>query len=674
MAIEKVSLVNIEGHLRKINKTLMKCCESGCFHINPPPDTSRSELSAKIMKDKGVYDRMIKRAKSLADMLGVELDENVSYDDIDYSVSIDFKNYLDEIDDKQKKLTEEKLTLNSSLRTKNAIYENLSQLSGFDADFAELLACRYVKSRFGRLPNGSIKKLSFYGDKTFFFYPFEQEKNFTWCLYITSSAEANGVDYLFNNLGFERTKLPDYLKGNSEEATKKLLEQMEADSKRITEIDKELAAIAEKEKVKLSKVYAKLRFLGNSYELRTNVTVIDSRFHFSGYIPKKEEQRFAALIESVGDVSVTFREPSNDDAAPVRLKNNWLFRPFEMFVKMYGLPAANSLDPTPIVGITYMFLYGMMFGDLGQGICMMLLGLLLTKFTKAGIAPIITRIGFASALFGIVYGSVFGDEEIIKPFFHVPQIYELFGYTSPPKDLFTASMMILIPALIVGIILIIITMIINICVSLKMKDYESGIFGGSGICGLVLYASIIAGVGLNFVFHIDVMNTAYVLGLIVLPLVLIFFKEPILHAVASKGAKTPKTAKGDIDTGLKARLEAMEPSAKKEKVSVGMFIIEGVIDLFDICLTYVTNTMSYLRIGGFVLSHAGLMLVFSIIAGMFDGVGSIIVLVIGNIFVTGFEGFIVGIQVLRLEFYELFSRYFKSGGIPFKSVSINSKA
>lgn len=673
MAIEKVSLVYIEGHLRKINKTLMKCCESGCFHINPPPDTSRSELSAKTMKDKGVYDRMTKRAKSLADMLGVELDENVSYDDIDYSVSVDFKNYLDGIDGAQKKLTEEKLALNSSLRTKNAIYQNLSQLSGFDADFAELLACRYVKSRFGRIPNGSIKKLSFYGDKTFFFYPFEQEKNYTWCLYITSSVEADSIDYLFNELGFERTKLPDYLKGNSEEATKKLLEQMEADSKRISEIDKELSAVAEKEKVKLSKVYAKLRFLSNTYELRTYVTVIGTKFHLSGYIPKKEEQRFRELIGTVGDVSVTYREPSEDDAAPVRLKNNRLFRPFEMFVKMYGLPAANSLDPTPIVGVTYMLLYGMMFGDLGQGICMMLLGLLLTKLTKAGIAPIITRIGFASALFGILYGSVFGSEEIITPFFHVPQIYELFGYTSPPKDLFTASMMILIPALIVGVILIIFTMIVNICVSLKMHDLNSGIFGASGICSLVLYTSIIAGVGLNIVFGIDIMNIAYVLGLIVLPLLLMFFKEPILHAIESGGAKPAKSG-GNIDTGLKARLDAMAPAGKKEKVSVGMFIIEGVIDLFDVALTYITNTMSYLRIGGFVLSHAGLMLVFSIIADMVGGAGSIIVLVLGNIFVTGFEGFIVGIQVLRLEFYELFSRYFKSGGIPFKSVSIDKKA
>ena len=82
--------------------------------------------------------------------------------------------------------------------------------------------------------------------------------------------------------------------------------------------------------------------------------------------------------------------------------------------------------------------------------------------------------------------------------------------------------------------------------------------------------------------------------------------------------------------------------------------------------------MSYLRIGGFVLSHAGLMLVFDVVANMAgEGVGKIIILVIGNLFVTGFEGLLVGIQVLRLEFYELFSRFFKGGGKPFNPVTIN---
>lgn len=676
MAIEKVTLVYIEGNLRKINKTLIKCCESGCFHINPPPDTSGSEVAAKNLKDKGVFDRLIKRTRSLADSLGVKLDKNASYDDIDYSVSVDFKNYLDEIDRMQKELSEEKMKLNSSLRSENAIYNNLSQLSGFDADFAELLACKYVKSRFGRLPNGSIKKLSFYGDKTFFLYPFNQEKNYTWCLYITSKTEANSIDYLFNNLGFERTMLPDYLKGSSEEAISKLLAQMESENKRITEIDAELGKIADREGAKLSKVYAKLVAIGNSYELRSNVTVFDGRFHFSGYIPASEQKRFTGLMESVGDVSVTYRDASPDEPAPVRLKNNWLFRPFEMFVKMYGLPSANGIDPTPIVAITYMLLYGMMFGDVGQGLCIMILGIILTKCTKAGLAPIIARIGFSSTIFGFLYGSVFGNEELLSDFavFHIKPIWSLM-YTEMPHDVFQASNLFLIMALLVGICLILMTMIINIVVSLRMRDYESGIFGASGICGFVLYASLVAGLGCSFALGIDIMNTAYVLFLVVLPLALIFFKEPLLELMASKGIKSEKTAKngGNIDTGLKARLDAMNENKGSEKKSVGMFIIEGIIDLFETCLTYITNTMSYLRIGGFVLSHAGLMMVFSIIAGMFDGVGNIIVLVIGNIFVTGFEGFIVGIQVLRLEFYELFSRFFKGGGIPFKSVSISSR-
>ena len=173
------------------------------------------------------------------------------------------------------------------------------------------------------------------------------------------------------------------------------------------------------------------------------------------------------------------------------------------------------------------------------------------------------------------------------------------------------------------------------------------------------------------------MNTAYTVCLIVLPLALMFLKEPLIGLMENKGMKNVKRTKngGNIDTGLKAKLAGMSGDTDGEKKkTIGNIIIEGVIDLFETCLTYITNTMSFLRIGGFVLSHAGLMLVFSIIAEKFDGAGSVIVMIFGNIFVTGFEGFIVGIQVLRLEFYELFSRFYKGGGIPFKSVSIGSKA
>ena len=676
MAIEKVTLVYVEGALRKVNKTLIKCCESGCFHMNPTNERAGTVKGAKNLKDKGVYERMIKRCRVLADTLGIALSEDVPYDDIEYNVSVDFKDYLDKLDVTLEALSEEKIKMNSRLHSDGAIYHNLLQFEGFDADFAELFACKYIKVRFGRIPKDSIAKLSFYKEKTFFFFPFEEEENYIWCLYLASVAEAGGIDYLFNSLGFERTKLPDFLKGNSKEAALDLVARMEDENRRITAIDKTIEVVAKREREKLSKVYAKLVALNNSYELRENVTVVDKRFQFTGYVPAKQAEEFRRLIEEVGDVTVTVRSASSEQNAPVKLKNNRLFRPFEMFVRMYGLPAANGIDPTPIVAITYMLLYGMMFGDVGQGILIMMIGMFLTLRTKAGLAPIITRIGFSSAVFGVIYGSVFGSEEIIKPFFHIPQIYEFMGYTEPPKDIFGVSTMLLIAALAVGIVLILFAMITNIIVSFKMHDLESALFGASGVFGFIFYGSLVAGLGAKFALGTDIMNTFYIIFLVVLPLAAIFFKEPLLELLgAEKRGDRKQSGEGgmaNIDTGLKARLNSLSPEQGKKKKSVGNFIIEGVIELFETCLTYITNTMSFLRIGGFVLSHAGLMLVFSIIANMFEGVGSIIVLVFGNIFVTGFEGFIVGIQVLRLEFYELFSRFFKSGGTEFKPVSIKS--
>ncbi|WRK52363.1 V-type ATPase 116kDa subunit family protein [Coprobacillaceae bacterium CR2/5/TPMF4] len=142
--------------------------------------------------------------------------------------------------------------------------------------------------------------------------------------------------------------------------------------------------------------------------------------------------------------------------------------------------------------------------------------------------------------------------------------------------------------------------------------------------------------GLGFV------NIFYVLILIVVPLLLIFLKEPLIRKFEEN--------------------EEMFPNG------FGAFFVEGFFELFEVVLSFITNTMSFLRVGGFVLSHAGMMLVVYTLAGMVGGVGEYIVIVIGNVFVMCLEGLIVGIQVLRLEFYEMFSRYYEGNGIPFRTI------
>ena len=81
--------------------------------------------------------------------------------------------------------------------------------------------------------------------------------------------------------------------------------------------------------------------------------------------------------------------------------------------------------------------------------------------------------------------------------------------------------------------------------------------------------------------------------------------------------------------------------------------------------------MSFLRVGGFVLSHAGMMAVVMALGEMFSGAGNVAVLVVGNVFVMCLEGLIVGIQVLRLEFYEIFSRFYSGDGKPYEPAAIS---
>ena len=133
---------------------------------------------------------------------------------------------------------------------------------------------------------------------------------------------------------------------------------------------------------------------------------------------------------------------------------------------------------------------------------------------------------------------------------------------------------------------------------------------------------------------------AILIIMFVLPLLVMFFKEP-LTAVLEK---------------------------KSEKISggVGMFITQGFFELFEVLLSYFSNTISFVRVGAFAVSHAAMMQVVLMLAGAETGAPSIPVIVLGNLFVCGMEGLIVGIQVLRLEYYELFSRFYKGSGREFK--------
>lgn len=779
MAIEKMALVRIEGALKRVNKTLIKCCESNCFHIIASKGGDRDTNSGfRSLKSKSPYASLVNRSKALADNLGIEM-KRVDYDDVNMNVTVDFTNYLDEIEGKFNHLFEQKEFLEESLKDHGAALMQVEKLSGFDTDFSEVFACKYIKLRFGRLPFDSLPKLDYYSDRNFIFYHFSDENGYAQILYLTPVSDAVEVDDIFNSLFFERIRLPDYFRGDADEAKAEMIRMVKEENTKLDAVKKEISELKHEIEEPFMKAVSKLIAIDQSYDLRQNVIAINNKFYMSGYVPKRRLKEFIASIESVQDVTAKERplDSEPNSSPPVLLRNNWFVRPFEMFVKMYGLPNYNCFDPTPYVAITYMLIFGIMFGDLGQGLLIIALGVLLDKWRKVKLAPIMQRIGITSAIFGTLYGSVFGNEEIIRPFFKIPSVYQALGYSSAPEDIFQVSTILLIAAIGIGVILVLISMGMNVATNIrKPTRLAEAIISPNGIVGMIFYAAVMTGVALQMGLGITMFTTPYVVGLIIMPLALLFFKEPIvglserlsktgskkskeniLHsarayseavselaavnsstdmlnqliesrfinaqygvmeisaykkiessvsgkyifypfendeknvmgvfiapttefalieksfmALGFKKMKMPEHI-GDISKAQNLHLTDYIAEVKKEHKSIGNFIIEGIIELFESCLTYITNTMSFLRIGGFILSHAGMMLVVAVLAQK-AGDGAIIVQIIGNLFVIGMEGFLVGIQVLRLEFYEIFSRFYKGDGKPFSPVVANFNA
>lgn len=651
MAIERMSLISVEGGASQLDEALILCCESKCFQMTEPSVKGGSGGTNEQNPYSGSYEKL----KGIASSLGIK-PKLRDFSKVELNSPEDFAEWTDRLFNKVQKLRDEYDDMRSSIEELIRTDACIKHLSGLNVSFYDLFHLKYLALRIGRLPSESLQKLDYITNRCIQFVPFEKEPEYIWGLYITPKDYAEFADQLMDRLYFERIDLPDYLDDDPDTTDKQLTNIIADENALCDQLRKQLDKISEDRHDEILSVLSKLMLYSECFELRRMALVSEQRFSFSGYCPARQAKKLCSELEKIGGVqtvTVPMKPKSAPADVPVKLHNNVVFRPFEMFVKMYGLPSYNGFDPTPYVAVTYCLMFGIMFGDLGQGLMVSLLGLILSRFTKNGLAPIMTRIGLFSAAFGVLYGSVFGIETIITPFFHREDVWRFLGYTKQPENIFQVATTLLIAALGIGIVLIMLSMIFNTVLNFRKRNWGEALFSVNGVAGLVFYASLVAAAGGMFMFGMNLFNPAYIICLIVLPLVLIFFKHPLSNLVM----------------GVK----------HGEKTSVGNFIIENFIELFEAALSFLSNTMSYLRIGGFVLSHAGMMLVVAQLAGTNTPdaeitVGTVIIYIVGNLIVMGIEGLLVGIQVLRLEFYEIFNRFYDGSGKSFRPVEIDFNA
>lgn len=639
MSIERMEFVNIAGLTKDLDAVLVRLSECGCFHIESASKIAGKDKGFSSFKEENPYTAVLKKLGEIAAQTGVK-PESTDFSDIESKSASALEKYVDDVRARLKKLIEKKKAAEDKLNAYEQALNQVNHLKGLDADFQQIFSCEYIKVRFGRLPVDSYNKLPYYNDKTFYFTYFTEETEYYWGVYFTPASCAEEIDDIFQSLYFERMHIADFVHGTSEDAVEELKAMIDENRTETDACKKDIAELMEKEKPQLDKIFTMYKSRHDNFDLRNKAAITGDKFLIVGFVPKGDSEGFMKLFDDMDGVSVLM-QPADANGKlqpPIKLKNNKFTKPFSMFVEMYGLPSYNGINPTTFVAITYTLLFGIMFGDVGQGLVLAILGALLWKFKKFSLGPILTRVGISGAVFGFIYGSVFGFEELLDP------VYEALGITFLPFKIMENVTTILIGAIVLGVFIMFISILINIVMGIKNKQLESALFGNNGVAGLIFFGSILVG-AVATLFGAHIVNAAYIIVLIILPLAAMFMREPLSCWVKGK----------------KYHMEG----------GVGDFIASNFFEVFEFLLGYATNTLSFVRIGGFVLSHASMMLVVMALADYVSAGAVPVVVIIGNIFVMGIEGLLVGIQTLRLEFYEIFSRFYSGDGIPFTPVKIN---
>lgn len=632
--VEKMELLHITGPKDDIDRVTDEYLSKYEIHFENATASLSSLMNVRPFVETNVYKDAYVKAKNLREYVGelplsdaARMKPNEAEQIVETMWTL-----LDEARKQREELREERLKLEEMMH-------RLEPFRKLDYEFSKILEFRFIAFRFGRISRDYYQKLERYIHETdhVLFHECHSDENYVWGAYFVPETYKSEVDAVCMSFHFERVYLPDSFEGTPDSAYTDAERRLRENEKASEKLQQQMRETLNRHKGKFATAYYSLESYCENFDVRkfavctktktSGDTKADIEYYILyGWMSEQDAKRFLKEVGQDDKIHVILEDVTGDIhvTPPTKLKNPKIFAPFQMFVEMYGLPAYNEMDPTIFIAFTYTFMFGAMFGDVGQGLCLVIGGFLLYRFRKMNLAAIISLAGVWSTFFGFMYGSIFGFEDAMEAV-----------WMRPMDNIMTT----LFIAIGFGMGLILVAMILNIINAIRAKELGRVLFSQSGLAGLVCYGSAVACIALFATGHS--LPAMGILGVLIgFPLLAILLKEPLSNLVEHKAHIFPEGSKV-------------------------MFFVEALVELFDVVLSYATNSISFVRVGAFALSHAGMMGVVLTLAGYESGSPNFLVVVLGNILVTGLEGLVVGIQVLRLEYYEMFSRFYQGTGKAF---------
>ncbi|QTX31722.1 ATPase [Aminithiophilus ramosus] len=524
--------------------------------------------------------------------------------------------------------------LTDSMETLEAGCIFLEALARLRRDPRDLSEARHLSVLFGRIDEDNWQRLRESSrDAPLILLDLALRGRQRWILAVTVPGYLEGAQRLLDSLLFKVYPLDDLPGGSASEALARLRRRQSHHKRAVEGLRTAVQTYLDSHEEELAALHSRLHSGQRIWEICREGGQMGRLHLVSGWLPADElPQLREEMARRAPRTVLVAADPEPEQIerglVPSMLKNLPLVRAFQDIVALYSLPSYGERDPSFVVAVTFCLFFGFMFGDVGHGALLALGAWWLTRrgTLSRGLGAVVQLAGVVSALFGFLYGSVMGKEDLIEPL-----------WLSPMHD--TSSL--IAASLVTGVVCLSVAMILGLQESWKERDWGEFLLGERGVAGLLLYwSAVLLGVSALTGWGGDAVFGP--LLSVTVTLAVLFLLAGIVPLPGRKGKKRGSAA------------------------------VEG-FSRFHHLFSFLSNTASFVRLAAFALNHAGLSMAVFLLADQAAALpGGLILrwllLVLGNLLIVLLEGLIVFIQTLRLEYYELFGKFFRGGGRPFRPV------
>ena len=566
---------------------------------------------------------------------------------------------VDQIDERVKSASDQLSAETKRLELLESQLRQIEPIADVKVEVGALRKSSFMHSILGVIPAANMSRLKtslLRVPHVFFTLREDAQKPVVWIL--GSKTNSDVLERAAKSAYLNPLSLPDEFSGTPEQITGLLRKEIESSKQKIADQEADLVKLAGSYKNDLQQMLWDVhisRVLADAIvrfgQLRHTYVVV-------GWVPTSELETLTSRLKEVSREvlieSVQTGRSGHHSQVPVALSTNKWLKPIQMLVGTYGHPSYGELDPTLLMAFTFPLLYGAMFGDLGQGAVLLVLGLLMHYkiFMKSmqSLGLLIAYCGASAALFGFLYGSIFGFEgHLVEEYLHFH--FEP-TWISPMENILS----ILSIAIDAGIIILMFSFLLGMLNNVRSRDWAHLLFGHTGIAAFIFYICFLAMLG-GFLGD-TALAPKVAVAINSLPL-------PFTTLLAIFGVLV-------MFGGFFRNM--VEGHTLIEGKGIGgfmMFLIQSLMDLIETVISMLSNTLSFIRVGAFAVAHGGLSLAIFSLAGEEPTLGFWITIFLGNIFIIGFEGLIVGIQTMRLHYYEILGKFFHGGGMQFEPLKLS---